>query len=110
MFIGVRVPEELKSKIEEICTKEGKSISEVTRELLEEYVQFKEEEWHRVKISLKVPDKIYKQVEMFVDYGYYNSVEEAMNSAIRLWLRVEKREYEEKWDLKMSEALSTSRL
>ncbi len=105
MFIGVRVPEELKLKLEEICERDGKTLSELIRENLEEYVQMKDEEWQRVKLCVKMPRKIYLQVEMFVDHGYYNSVDEVVNSAVRLWLRLEKREYDERWEEKLESAL-----
>ncbi len=105
MYIGVRVPEELKLKLEEICEREGKTLSEAIRETLEDYVKTKEEEWQKIKVCIRVPRKIHSQIEMFVDYGYYNSVEDVINSAIRLWLRVEKREYGEKWEEKLSSAL-----
>jgi Arc/MetJ-type ribon-helix-helix transcriptional regulator len=105
MFIGVRVPEELKLKLEELCEQEGKTLSELIRDTLEEYVQVKEEEWQKVKVCVKMPSKVYRQVGMFVDYGYYTSMDEAINSAVRLWLRFEKREYEEKWEEKLESAL-----
>ncbi len=110
MLIGARVPEELKLKLEEISEREGKTVSEILRELIEEYVELKEEEWRKVKLCVKVPDKIYKQMEMFVDYGYYTDVQDAINTALRLWLRVEKREYDKDWDKKMIDALNTNKI
>ncbi len=107
MFIGVRVPEELKLKVEEICEKENKTLSDLMRELLQEYVELKEEEWRKVKFCVKIPDKVYKQAEMFVDFGYYSDMQDVINTALRLWLRVQKSEYEKDWDKKMIDALNT---
>ncbi len=106
MFIGVRVPEELKLKVEEICEREDKTISDLMRELLQEYVELKEEEWRKVKVCVKIPDKVYKQAEMFIDYGYYSDIQDVINTALRTWLRIEKREYDKDWEKRMIEALN----
>ena len=110
MFIGVRVPEELKLKVEELCEREGKTVSDLVRELLQEYVELRQEEWRKVKLCVKVPERVYKQVELFVDMGYFNDVQDVINDALRLWLRVEKREYEKDWDKKLIDALNAQNL
>ncbi len=110
MFIGVRVPDELKIKVEELCEREGKTVSDLVRELLQEYIETREEEWRKVKLCVKVPERVYKQMELFVDYGYYTDVQDVINDALRLWLRVEKREYEKDWDKKLIEALNAQNL
>ena len=108
MFIGVRVPEELKLKIEDICEREGKSISDLVRELLQDYIEYREEEWRKVKLCVKIPEKLYKQAELFVDFGYYSDMQDVLTDALRLWLRVEKREYDKDWDKKMIDALNSN--
>ncbi len=110
MFIGVRVPEELKLKIEDLCEREGKSVSDLVRELLQEYVELKEEEWKKVKLCVKVPEKVYRQAELFVDSGFYTDMNDVVNTALRTWLRVEKREYDKDWDKRLIDALSSKGL
>lgn len=110
MFIGVRVPDELKLKVEDLCESEGKSISELVRELLQEYVELKEEEWRKVKLCVKIPEKLYRQAKLFVDYGYYSDMQDVINDALRLWLRVEKREYDKDWEKRIIDALEAREL
>ena len=110
MLIGARVSDELKVKLEEICEREGKTVSEVVRELIEEYVNLKEEEWQKVKLCIKVPSVVYGQVSLFVDRGFFNNIQEAINDALREWLRIQKKEYGENWDEKLISALEAKHI
>ncbi len=105
MIVGARIPDELKVKIEDICEREGKSVSSLVRELLEEYVKENEEEWSKEKICVRLPKMIVRQMHMFVDTGYASDVEGIIEESIRLWLRTMKSEYQEGWMEKLSRSL-----
>ena len=105
MIVGARIPDELKVKIEDLCEREGKSVSSLVRELLEEYVKENEEEWNRERICVKLPMMMARQMQMFVDSGYANNVEGIIEEAVRLWLRTMKSEYQEGWMERLSKSL-----
>jgi predicted DNA-binding protein len=108
MIIAARVPDELKIKVEDLCEKDGKTVSELIRELLENYIKEKEEEWHRVKVVAKVPRNILSQVDIFIDKGYALDREHVISEALSLWLRVKKAEYKKNWREELIEALEES--
>ncbi len=110
MIIAARVPDELKIKIEDLSEKEGKTVSEIIRTLLEKYVEEKEEEWQRVRIVAKVPRNIISQVDLFVEKGYALDREHVISEALSLWLRVKKMEYKKNWREELIEALEESSL
>ncbi len=110
MIIAARVPDELKIKIEDLCDKEGKTVSEVIRGLIEEYIEEKEEEWQRVKVIAKVPRNIMSQVDLFIEKGYALDREHVLSEALSLWLRVKKMEYRKNWREELIEALDESSL
>ncbi len=110
MIIAARVSDELKVKIEDLAEREGKTVSDILRELLEEYVQEKEEEWHRVKLSVRVPRNLLNQVDLFVEKGYALDREHVISEAISLWLRVKKMEYRKNWKEELIDALDESSL
>ncbi len=108
MIIAARVPDELKVKIEDLCEKEGITVSDLLRELLREYLREKEEEWQRVTIRVKIPRKIMEQMDLFVDMGYALDRNQVVSEALSLWLRVKKMEYRKNWKDELIEALSGS--
>ena len=108
MIIAARVPDELKVRIEDLAEREGKTVSEIIRELLEEYLKEREEEWQRVKISVKIPRNLISQVDLFVDKGYALDREHVISEALSLWLRVKKIEYRKNWREELIDALNES--
>ena len=111
MIIAARVPDEIKIRIEDLAEREGKTVSEIIRELLEDYIKEKgEEEWQRVKISVKIPRNLLSQVDLFVDKGYALDREHVVSEALSLWLRVKKMEYKKNWKEGLIEALNESSL
>ncbi len=110
MIIAARVPDELKVKIEDLAEREGKTVSDLLRSLLESYVEEKEEEWQRVKISVKVPRSILNQVDLFVEKGYALDREHVVSEALSIWLRVKKMEYRKNWKDELLSALDESLL
>ncbi len=110
MIIAARIPDELKVKIEDLAEREGKTVSEILRTLLEEYVEEKEEEWQRVKIGVKVPRSLLAQVDLFVEKGYALDREHVVSEALSLWLRVKKSEYRKNWREELINALDESQL
>lgn len=110
MIIAARVPDELKIRIEDLAEREGKTVSEIIRELLEAYLQEREEEWQRVKLTVKVPRNLLSQVDIFVDKGYALDREHVISEAISLWLRVKKMEYRKNWKDELLQALNESSL
>ena len=57
MIVAARIPEELKIRIEDLCEREGKTVSDLIRNLLENYVKTKEEEWQRIRLNVRIPKK-----------------------------------------------------
>ncbi len=110
MIIAARVPDELKIKIEDLAEREGKTVSEIIRELLEDYLQEREEEWQRVKLTIRVPRNLISQVDIFVDKGYALDREHVISEALSLWLRVKKIEYRKNWKDELLQALNESSL
>ncbi len=110
MIVGARIPDELKIKIEDLCEKEGKTVSELIRELIENYVEEREEEWQRVKLVAKVPRKILSQIDIFIEKGYALDREHVLSEALSLWLRVKKMEYRKNWKEELIEALDGTSL
>jgi len=110
MIIAARVPDELKIRIEDLAEREGKTVSEIIRELLEDYLQEREEEWQRVKLTVKVPRNILSQVDIFIDKGYALDREHVISEALSLWLRVKKIEYKRNWKEELLQALDESSL
>ena len=108
MIIAARIPDELKIRVEDLCEKEGKTVSELIRALLEDYVKTKEEEWQRVKIDVKIPKKILSQIDMFIDRGYALDREHVVNESLNLWLKLKKFEYHKNWKEELLEALDES--
>ena len=105
MIIGARISDELKVKIEDICEREGKSVSSLIRELLEEYVKESEEEWSKEKICVRLPKMMVRQMHIFVDTGYTSNIEAIIEESVRLWLRTMKSEYQEGWMERLSKSL-----
>jgi len=108
MIVAARVPDELKVKIEDLCEKEGRSVSDLIRELLNEYIREKEEEWHRVNLRVKIPRNILSQIDIFVEMGYALDRNQVITEALSLWLRIKKMEYRKNWKEELMEALSGS--
>ncbi len=108
MIVAARVPEELKIRVEDLCEREGKTVSDLIRYLLEEYVKSKEEEWQRVRINIRIPKNILSQVDMFIDKGYALDREHVISESLNLWLKIKKFEYHKKWKEELMEALDES--
>ena len=109
MIVAARIPDELKIKIEDICEREGKSVSNLIRELLEEYATLKDEEWRRKKICIKIPSALLEQVQIFTHMGYANDINGVIVEAIRMWLRAMKSEYQRGWKEKLINSLLEGR-
>ncbi len=105
-IIAARVPEELKIQLEELCTLEGKTVSDVVRDLISEYIKSKEEEWQRVKLCVRIPKNILSQVDIFIDRGFALDREHVINEALNIWLRVKKAEYRKNWREELLNALN----
>ncbi|AGB04762.1 Ribbon-helix-helix protein, copG family [Aciduliprofundum sp. MAR08-339] len=110
MIIAARVPDELKVKIEDLAEREGKTVSEIMRQLLEDYVREKEEEWHRVRVCIRIPRNLLNQVDLFVEKGYALDREHVISESVSLWLRVKKMEYRRNWKEELINALDESSL
>lgn len=108
MIVAARVSDEMRIKIEDLCEKEGKTISDLLRQLLEEYIREREEEWQRVTVRVKIPRRILEQVDMFVEMGYALDRNQIINEALSLWLRTKKMEYRRNWKDELIDALSGS--
>ncbi len=105
MIVGARIPDELKVKIEDICEREGKSVSSLLRELIEEYVKMRDEEWSKKRVCVSLPKMLVSQMHMFVDNGYVSSLEQIIEESVRLWLRTMKAEYREGWMEELTRSL-----
>ena len=110
MIVAARVPDELKVRVEDLAEREGKTVSDIIRALLERYVEEKEEEWQRVRVCTKIPRNLLNQVDIFVEKGYALDREHVISEALSLWLRVKKVEYRRNWREELINALDESML
>ena len=110
MIVAARVPDELKVRVEDLAEREGKTVSDIVRALLERYVEEKEEEWQRVRVCTKIPRNLLNQVDIFVEKGYALDREHVISEALSLRLRVKKVEYRRNWREELINALDESML